>query len=519
MRGGIGCRAVYVPLDERGAAPLRRHSWRRAATIAGSAVLLSIPLGVMRGLPTHAEASSPATVGANSADCPSGVLTPHAPIAINSDADWTAASGVTGGTGTAADPFVVSCWSIAAYSSSSRAGVFVANAAGNVSYVIRDVSVTEPGGAAYGISLPGSTNGTAVVALDSVSGVSNGSGFYVQNFSASLSLEQNLATNNSVGYQITVASLLARGNVGTANTQQCEAIQAGGQVSGDQCTGNGGAGFLVGGNLVFTGNIARNNAGFGIGLNGGVDATGNVSDSNSSFGIYTTAGNTVTGNVVTSNRSGGIQMATSGNTISDNIIEYNGGPGITGNSADYPGFFGWENEIYDNHIGYNAYGIVTFGLHFANAIWGTDWLDGSQSLSNLGSLNTVVDAGSNKNGVPGRSVLFSDYVATMAVQPTSNTVGQNGPCPVLSGNCNLAQTQPLQPGIIVAITWDFGDGSRVTVIDPTQGQGPPPPVSHTYTSARAYEATLTVSTYNQDTATNQSTQLVSYADTVPVMIS
>src|SRR5438034_3743621 len=85
-----------------------------ASLIAAAAVVLVAP-GKVGAQPTPSPPPTPpgadlSDVGVNPADCPAG-LQSHAPIVIGSDADFTAANGVTGGSGTAADPYVINCWS------------------------------------------------------------------------------------------------------------------------------------------------------------------------------------------------------------------------------------------------------------------------------------------------------------------------------------------------------------------------------------------------------------------------
>jgi hypothetical protein len=54
----------------------------------------------------------PATASAAQTARP--LLASHAPIFIGSDANFTAANGVTGGTGTVADPYIIEGWDIGA---------------------------------------------------------------------------------------------------------------------------------------------------------------------------------------------------------------------------------------------------------------------------------------------------------------------------------------------------------------------------------------------------------------------
>jgi len=61
-------------------------------------------------------------------------LTPHTPILIVGNADFTPANGVSSGTGTPSDPYVIEGWDINA---STAVGIDVRNT--NTPFVIRDV--------------------------------------------------------------------------------------------------------------------------------------------------------------------------------------------------------------------------------------------------------------------------------------------------------------------------------------------------------------------------------------------
>src|SRR2546428_10031548 len=63
-------------------------------------------------------------------------FTPHAPIFIDSDANFTAASGVTRGNGSAGNPYVIEGWDINA---ANRAGAFVRWSTAHV--ILRTLSV------------------------------------------------------------------------------------------------------------------------------------------------------------------------------------------------------------------------------------------------------------------------------------------------------------------------------------------------------------------------------------------
>src|SRR5947208_16226501 len=87
-------------------------------------------------------------------------LQPHAPIVINGNSDFNSGNGVTSGSGTASDPYVIEGWNI---TSSGTTGISISNT--DAYFVIRSVYVidTQPccGGAAsdVGVNMTSVTNG------------------------------------------------------------------------------------------------------------------------------------------------------------------------------------------------------------------------------------------------------------------------------------------------------------------------------------------------------------------------
>ena len=86
---------------------------------------------------------------------PEGVraYTPHTPILIEGDANFTAANGVTGGSGTPADPYLIEGWEIDA---SAGKGIEVSST--NAHFVIRGVYIHSGGFLFDGIALDGVSN-------------------------------------------------------------------------------------------------------------------------------------------------------------------------------------------------------------------------------------------------------------------------------------------------------------------------------------------------------------------------
>jgi len=111
------------------------RAWAGAQTVT-VVLLLSILFGAYLNLPR------------------TSAFTPHAPILIDGDGNFTATNGVSGGSGTRADPFVIEGWEINA---SAGHGILIRNTVAH--FVIQDAYV-HSGGLAYdGIRLENATNG------------------------------------------------------------------------------------------------------------------------------------------------------------------------------------------------------------------------------------------------------------------------------------------------------------------------------------------------------------------------
>jgi len=128
--------------------------------------------------------------------------TPRAPILIIGDADFTAANGVTGGSGTPGDPYIIEGWDIAA---SSAHGIRVANTA--VAFTIRNLTVHSGGDLYDGILLEDVAEGSIrnVSASDLRSGLAIHNSRNVLLWENNVSGVDNGASYNS-GYAILVRS-------------------------------------------------------------------------------------------------------------------------------------------------------------------------------------------------------------------------------------------------------------------------------------------------------------------------
>lgn len=120
------------------------------------------------------------------------MLTPHLPIVISGNVDFTAANGVTGGTGTASDPYIIEGWNITSRAIFGPAGITINDT--SAYFVIRNVYTNDA--ANPGIRMKNVTNGAV-------------GGSYVSAYPNSLTLDSSrniLIFNDTIYYYASIGS-------------------------------------------------------------------------------------------------------------------------------------------------------------------------------------------------------------------------------------------------------------------------------------------------------------------------
>lgn len=139
---------------------------------------------------------------------PASVYTPRGPIEITGNAGFTPDNGITGGTGTSADPYLIEGWDIVAW---PLFGIRVANT--DAHFVIRNVRVHSGGSSADGIRFEYVRNGV----IQSVLVTGNRNGVYVE-WSETVSIRELTADTNGVGIAVVGATeVVVRNNTLTNN--------------------------------------------------------------------------------------------------------------------------------------------------------------------------------------------------------------------------------------------------------------------------------------------------------------
>lgn len=364
----------------------------------------------------------------------------HDPILINENVNFTAANGVTGGSGTFFDPYKIEGWTINAYESGDG-GILIANT--NAHFVLKNVCVLDGSFNPPFVDNPGIT----------ISNVMNGR------------VEQTFAFNNSYGLLIldsdfmTVKDSIFVRNGGVlqpfslAVSESSDVLIEGNEVvpAVPMATGiavSGSSNVNVGDN-----NVEQAFPGISLGstsdaLVKGNTLTGNldgisISDSNnvlvedniitlSDYGIhlYTSSDITVTGNSVTSSDDAISASKSTGLIVQSNYFSWNTGSGIRVN--------GDGALIIDNTLHGNHQGMIIVGD--GNRILGNDIsFSGYHGVWLQGTTNAVVIGNTFYQNSYDLSTVFAICVcnaATGTIAHHNNFVDNNNQAKDLSGPQN-----------------------------------------------------------------------------------
>jgi parallel beta-helix repeat protein len=229
------------------------------------------------------------------------IYTPHAPIVIKGDGDFTAANGVTGGVGTQADPFVIQGWDINA---SGVNGITVLST--TAYFIIRQVNVHQ---GIRGIFL----NNTRGGAVSNTVLARNNLGAIID-YSNSFTISASTVYSNSQGVTVDFSmSVNIMGNNLTSNVFEnvWVSYSPGTNISGNTISGDQGYGIRVlnsanvqvSGNTIFSRPILNNSL-LGVYI-GGRQGSDNA---------------LITGNKILNSFAGGIVIGSNHATVSSNNI-------------------------------------------------------------------------------------------------------------------------------------------------------------------------------------------------------
>ncbi|ADD08459.1 Fibronectin type III domain protein [Aciduliprofundum boonei T469] len=328
--------------------------------------------------------------------------TPHAPIRINSNADFTSANGVIGGSGTKDDPYIISGWDIDAHG--AGAAIYIGNT--TVYFVVKNCYLHN---ASYhsdlyfegdGITLYNVTNGN----LENNNCSNNGWDGIGIWYSSNNTISSNICSNNR--QQVGINMWSSSNNVISNNTcsNNWVGIGIGSSSNNNRLYGNKltNDGIVLGGckETFTTQDILTNNTVNGkpvyyyknvnmrnatVPENAGQVILGNVSwlkienlrISNASIAIEIgySSNITIRNNTCSNNSRDGIGIWSSNNTISNNNCSNNGWDGIeigsssntisnntcSNNSRDGIGIWSSSNTISNNNCSNNGWDGIEIG--------------------------------------------------------------------------------------------------------------------------------------------------------------
>ncbi len=417
----------------------------RAASLIVMVTLLGIPATTVPDVkPQEAERIN------------SNGLAPHSPIAVRADYQFTAENGVTGGSGTISDPYIIEGWLIDA---SSAPGITIYST--SASFIIRNVEIRNGG-----VDNPG-------IALYSVS-----TGM----------VENTTMVDCSYGVLIDGSS-----GVTVVGTSASQSRWAGIQVSGSS-------------SISVTGNSVTGN-GFGIRIRNSRDSTfdGNQIVANLGMAVFATDSLSLIfrNNQVSDNPDGIIILGSDGTSVVGNQVTGNGGRGLYFDSTS--GLTATWNNLSNNQKGmhlYFSYGNVHHNSFLDNSIQGQRtggdifWDDGYPSGGNWWYDYTGRDecSGPNQDICPdpdgigdlpytsGGQVLDRYPLIPPSQRPfVSFTVSEMDPFPDEIVTFDASASYDAD-GTIAAYEWLLGDGTNLSGVV----------VSHAYGSPGLYTVTLTV---------------------------
>jgi len=270
---------------------------------------------------------------------------PHAPIYIGGDSGFTAANGVTGGSGTPGDPYVIEGWEI---DSSGWNGIEIRNT--NATFVVRGVYVHAVASPHYGILFYSVVNGalenatisgvSAGVSIDSSTNVSltanavSGNGYGIALwFSRNVSLTKNMISLNTVQAVFVYSSenvhITANEILNNADGVHLTALSSRVSIIANNVSGNGNGiwPYAATDVSIIANNISGNAAGiYATQFATGISITGNIVSSND-YGIYllNTVNASVDGNAVSGGTFGillgGVKnVSVTANSVSDGLF-------------------------------------------------------------------------------------------------------------------------------------------------------------------------------------------------------
>jgi parallel beta-helix repeat protein len=276
------------------------------------------------------------------------LYTPHAPIFINGNSQFTLANGVVSGSGTIADPYILERWYIDA---SAENGIRIWNT--DAHFILRDCDIHNGGSSYNGTYLNNSANGTLINNTCS----NNNYGIVLWSSSNNNTLTNNTCLNNNRGISLDSSSNNTISNNTCSNNWAGIALDSSSNntISNNNCSNNKNGTYLHDSSDNTLSNNTCSNNDRGISLGGSSDSN-TLSDntcSNNSYGITLTSSsdNTLSNNTCSDNAWEGIYLdSSSSNTLNNNNCSGNAWEGISLRASG-------SNTLSNNTCSGNWYGV------------------------------------------------------------------------------------------------------------------------------------------------------------------
>ena len=332
------------------------------------------------------------------------------PIYINGDADFTSVNGVTGGSGTESDPYIIEGWDIDA---SSAHGIWIEDVTAH--FIIKDCYVHDGEIDRYGIYLLRCVNGTVTGNICS----DYGAGIFLDSSSNNTLSNNSCSSSNNYDSGIRLSS---SSNNNTLSDNECSYNDWGiilhsscdNTLSNNNCSGNDrGIGlFSLSVDNTLSGNNCSYNDGLGIILYSSCNNNA-LSGNNCSYngrGIYldSSSNNTLNDNNCSYNGRGIYLYSSSSNTLSDNNCS----------SSNYCGVYfqySSNNTLRNNNCSNSDDGIVLYSSCNNNTLSGNSCSGNDEGIYLLSS---------SSNTLCGNSFSNNNYVIRLS-SSNNNTLSDN----------------------------------------------------------------------------------------------
>jgi parallel beta-helix repeat protein len=349
---------------------------RLLLTVFIIALMVGWPLFAISIVPQAAPSPDPIHAGTS--------YVSHAPISIGSNADFTSANGVTGGMGTAANPYIIEGWDINA---STAWGIDIENV--DAYFIVRGCYIHDGASNYDGIDLVSCVNGV----LDSNNCTNNYDGIYVESSSDIIVMNNSCNSNEMNGIDVEYSSsiVIEDNECSYPNTGSGIYLYSSSDstVNGNNCSysaSSDGIDLDIScSNNIISGNVCNWNYWGGIWLN---DSDNNNIDSNDCYH---------------SNLGAGVELDNSSfNVITNNNCSY---------SANDDGINLWlscdNNTISRNNCSWNYWDGIWLDFSDNNTISYNDCSNSSLSLASVGA-GVELD-NSSGNIVFGNDCSYSAY--------------------------------------------------------------------------------------------------------------